>query len=103
MSRSSKTAPFSVSNIFSTWQGGQSGWVNSTIFGFIATIEMLPHAPAVRMFSQGSSSSISEVIFEVFSSMAETEQYFSFDSRTASSTDLRATLPPTTYVSLIDV
>jgi hypothetical protein len=35
------------------------------------------------------------VIFAVFSSMADTEQYFSFESRTASSTDLWDTLPPT--------
>ena len=39
--------------------------------------------------------SISAVIFAVFSSMAETEQYFSFERRTASSTALRDTLPPT--------
>ena len=40
------------------------------------------------------SCTISNVIFAVFSSMAETEQYFSFESRTASSTALRETLPP---------
>ncbi len=41
------------------------------------------------------SDSISLVICAVFCSMADTEQYFSFDSRTASSTALRETLPPT--------
>ena len=40
-------------------------------------------------------SSISVVIFAVFCSIAETEQYFSSDRRTASSTDFRETLPPT--------
>jgi|HubBroStandDraft_6_1064221.scaffolds.fasta_scaffold00018_47 hypothetical protein len=38
--------------------------------------------------------SIAVVIFAVFSSMAETEQYFSLERRTASSTALRDTLPP---------
>jgi hypothetical protein len=40
-------------------------------------------------------SSISEVILAVFCNMAETEQYFSLDSRTASSTALRETWPVT--------
>lgn len=39
--------------------------------------------------------SISLVIFAVFCSMAETEQYFSFERRTASSTAFFATLPLT--------
>ena len=39
--------------------------------------------------------SIARLIFAVFCSMAETEQYFSSDSRTASSTALWDTLPPT--------
>ena len=38
--------------------------------------------------------SITVVIFAVLSSMAETEQYFSFERWTASSTALRDTLPP---------
>jgi hypothetical protein len=40
-------------------------------------------------------SSISTVIVAVFSSIADTEQYFSLESRTASSTAFRDTLPPT--------
>ena len=47
--------------------------------------------------------SMAVVIFAVFSSSAETEQYFSFDKRTASSTALGETFPPTRYVSLISV
>ena len=39
--------------------------------------------------------SIAIVIFAVFCSMAETEQYLSFESRTASSTALCDTLPAT--------
>lgn len=39
--------------------------------------------------------SIATVIFAVFASMAETEQYFSFDNWTASSMALVDTLPPT--------
>ena len=39
--------------------------------------------------------SISKCILAVFCSMAETEQYFSFESRTASSTAFFCTLPPT--------
>src|SRR5208283_2394449 len=45
--------------------------------------------------------SISNSILAVFSSMADTEQYFSFDRRTASSIDLCETLPRTRYTSLI--
>jgi hypothetical protein len=39
--------------------------------------------------------SISVVIFAVFDSICETEQYFSCESRTASSTALRETFPAT--------
>jgi hypothetical protein len=35
--------------------------------------------------------------------MAATEQYFSSDSRTASSTDLRATFPLTRYTNSMEV
>ena len=47
--------------------------------------------------------SIVTVIFAVFSSIADTEQYFSFESLTASSIDFFETLPFTTYLSLISV
>src|SRR5256885_937454 len=47
--------------------------------------------------------SICTSIFAVFSSMAETEQYFSWERRTASSIALGETLPPTRYLSLISV
>ncbi len=50
--------------------------------------------PGPVWFRGGYSDSISLVICAVFCSMADTEQYFSFDSRTASSTALRETLPP---------
>jgi hypothetical protein len=43
--------------------------------------------------------SIATDIFAVFCSIAATEQYFSSESRTASSTALRETAPPTVYVN----
>src|SRR5689334_19657469 len=49
------------------------------------------------------SSRISVVIFAVLLSMAETEQYFSSDNLTASSTALRETGPDTVKISLIEV
>lgn len=51
--------------------------------------------PGPVFFLGDYSDSISLVICAVFCSMAETEQYFSLDSRTASSTALRETVPPT--------
>src|SRR5580704_9398434 len=50
-----------------------------------------------------SSYTISKVILALFSSMAETEQYFSLESRTASSTAFCETLPPTRSINLIAV
>ena len=47
--------------------------------------------------------SIVALIFALFSSMAETEQYFSFESLTASSIAFFETLPLTTYFNLISV
>ena len=47
--------------------------------------------------------SIVAVIFALFSSMAETEQYFSFESFTASSIAFLDTFPFTTYFNLISV
>ena len=55
-----------------------------------------PNDRLLALYSpEASAYSISAVILAVFSSMAETEQYFSFDRRTASSMAFRATLPPT--------
>lgn len=51
------------------------------------------HIAVLRFYP--TSNSISAVIFAVACSIAETEQYFSLERRTASSTALRETGPPT--------
>lgn len=56
---------------------------------------------AVQFFAR--SSRISVLIFAVLLSMAETEQYFSSESLTASSTALRETGPDTVKISLMEV
>ena len=83
-------------------------------FNLLARFPRLaPWAAFFRRFAAGaitgtdlflySAYSIAAVIFALFSSMAETEQYFSFDSFTASSIAFFETLPLTTYFNLISV
>src|SRR5579864_4214988 len=79
MSRSSNAISLASRKIFISWQERQPGWVKSR----------------TRGGSIYSTISILNEIFAVFSSMAETEQYFSLESFTASSTALRETLPVT--------
>lgn len=85
--------------------GGQPGWVKmTTFFGMQARRGNLARGcnifvvgPQLNRFRSPDHPmiSISDVIFAVLPSICEIEQYFSLDRRTASSTDLRETLPAT--------
>jgi len=66
-------------------------------------VYILPNIPRAPQDGAPSVYSISNLIFAVFSSIAETEQYFSFERRTASSMALWETLPPTRYFNFISV
>jgi len=72
--------------------GGQPGCVYSTTLGCGMERRLPDRAPGVRKFH---AYSIAVVIRAVFLSMAETEQYFSSESRTASSMALCSTGPLT--------
>ena len=88
--------------------GGQPGCVKMTTFLAMHAKTQLPGSGlqifSLWMHKSGNhTSSITAVIFAVLPSICDTEQYFSFDSRTASYTALRDTFPPTRYLSLMAV
>jgi hypothetical protein len=74
------------------------GWKQRQVNGSATPVRVDGAAAPVRFLGrsvQVSKYSMAVVIFAVFSTIAETEQYFSCDRRTASSTALGETFPPT--------
>src|SRR5260370_6643655 len=88
-SRCSKAIPLTSRKAFTHSQGAQPSWQNRiTAFCFIAH-QTNKLQKRCRIYAI----SILLVISAVFRSIAETEQYFSLESRTASSAALRETAP----------
>ncbi len=102
-SRTSKWIPFSERWALAQSQGGQPGWLKTKIF--FCSILVLSGAAALYFFTSSRSATmrISVLMRAVLFSIAATEQYFSSESRTASSTDFTATGPETVKTSLMAV